>query len=350
MYAFFQYLKDKGYNVKIVTNTSSIQNDVLVVTKNPFAGIPYGIGPIITFLHSLFYLFYYVILGNFKVTDSICTVWLVSASPLTAAAAVMFNLMGYRVITQNVLMHSDDPSRRAGGLINVSHKFRRLQYYISDTVTSNSPGLYDLSAKYHSNCIMIPNPVDIQNITKWDRPQKGNYILTVGRLSYRKGTDIVFKTIDIIHKNNPDIQFTFVGPCDNMEGYLQKVYDSCVHINKENVYYAGYQKDIHSYYMNADIFFLPSRKEGFPSVFIEAMAYGLPAVVKKIEGITDFVFQNGYPAAIDSEDPEEYAKLILRLHFDRKFNESVGKKSSGNVTRFDREEIYQRYLNLIVHS
>jgi glycosyltransferase involved in cell wall biosynthesis len=78
----------------------------------------------------------------------------------------------------------------------------------------------------------------------------------------------------------------------------------------KNVHFAGYQEDMRPWYTNADIFFLPSRKEGFPSVFIEAMAFGLPLVVKKLEGITDFIFDNGYPGVIDSEDPGEYANNI----------------------------------------
>lgn len=349
MYSFFQYLKEKGYEVRYLTNTSLVENNVIVIKKYPLKQYPSGIASIITFLYSFFYLVYTFLNGRFTVTDGVRVVWLVSASPLTAAAGVFFNLLGYSVITQNVLMHSDDPGRRPSGILNITHKLRMIQYYLSDVVTSNSPRLYELSKKHHPNCVMIPNPVELQKINRWEKPRSGKNIIIVGRLSHRKGTDIVFKTIDIIHRSDPDIQFTFVGPYDNMDERLQNVYDTCENINRKNVHFAGYQEDTRPWYMNADIFFLPSRKEGFPSVFIEAMAYGLPVVVKKLEGITDFIFQNGYPAVIDSEEPNEYAKVIIKLIGDDDYFVSLIKGLQKNVARFDKDKIYERYLQLIAN-
>jgi len=51
----------------------------------------------------------------------------------------------------------------------------------------------------------------------------------------------------------------------------------------------GYAKDVESFMAAADIFCLPSHREGFGSVLIEAAAVGLPSVASKIYGITDAV-------------------------------------------------------------
>jgi len=194
---------------------------------------------------------------------------------------------------------------------------------------------------------MIPNPVEIPVIKVLPKAGKKSNILVVGRLCYRKGTDIVFKVINLIHKDDPDVHVSFVGPYEDMDKKLKLLYESSQNINKMNVHFAGYQIDTRPWYMKADIFLMPSRREGFGTGFIEAMAYGIPVVAKKLEGITDYIFYNGYPAVIDSEDPNEYTSIIFKLMNDDGYYHSLVKELRRNVKRFDRAKIYKQYLNLL---
>jgi glycosyltransferase involved in cell wall biosynthesis len=313
IYYFFQYLKTKGYEVKFVTNTNISEDGIVIIKKIRIEEHLKHLGSMFTFIFSFAQLLYGSVNGKFRSTDGIKTAWLLSSNPLTAAAAVFFKIIGFRIITQNILMHSDNPGRRPSGILNITHKLRTLQYYLTDTVTSNSPGLYELSKPHHPDCVMIPNPVEIPENIERDKNISQINVLIVGRLSHRKGTDIVFRTIDIIHKTNPDIRFTFVGPYDDTDAWIWDVYESSENINRPNISFVGYQPDPRPWYRDADIFFLPSRNEGFPSVFLEAMAQGLPLVVKKLEGVTDFILQNGYPAVIDSDEPECFSETIIKL-------------------------------------
>ena len=47
------------------------------------------------------------------------------------------------------------------------------------------------------------------------------------------------------------------------------------------------------YYQNADLFILPSAKEGMPNVVLEAMACGLPIVMTSCEGSKELITDNG---------------------------------------------------------
>jgi len=350
MYNFFLFLRSKGYNVKYVTNTQIYSKDIIVIKKHFLEKCLSKLNPVVTFMYTFAQLSFNLVAGSFSSNDTIRTVWLVSASPLTSAAGLFFYMSGYRVITQNVLIDSDDPGYRPPGPLKITYRLRKLQYRISHVVTSISPGLYELSKPYHPHCIMIPNPVELQEDKNPAKSDKKDNVLIVGRLSFRKGTDIAFKTIDLIHTFNPEINFTFVGPYDDMDKQLKQIYDTSENINKTNVIFTGYQIDTRPWYMKADILFLPSRKEGFGTVFIEAMAHGLPVVAKKLPGVTDYIFNNGYTTLIDSEDPYEYAKAILRLVGDSEYYVSLVKKIQNNVIRFEKESIYEKYLQLIVHQ
>jgi glycosyltransferase involved in cell wall biosynthesis len=347
MYSFFQYLIRNNYEAKYITYTPSANENVVVIKKYKIDKYFWKIIPISAFISSLVQIALKILNGNFKSTDGIRTVWLVSTNPMAAAASVIFRLSGFRIITQNVLMHSDDPSRRPGGRLNITHKLRMLQYRNTHVVTSNSIGLYELSKPHHPNCIIIPNPVEIQVIKNTIKPGNKTDILFIGRISFRKGADIVIKVIDLIHQTEPELKFTFVGPYDDMDNELMKIYNSCKNINRSNVIFAGYQEDTVSWYRKADIFFLPSRREGFPTVFIEAMSYGIPVVAKKLDGITGYIFDNGYPAVVDSNDPVEYAEELMRLIHNNTYYTSVVEMLGNKVSRFDKNRIYNQYIKLI---
>ena len=54
------------------------------------------------------------------------------------------------------------------------------------------------------------------------------------------------------------------------------------------------KKEIVPFYQNADLFILPSAKEGMPNVVLEAMACGLPIIMTPCEGSKELVQDNGY--------------------------------------------------------
>jgi len=197
---------------------------------------------------------------------------------------------------------------------------------------------------------MIPNPVELQEVEGFKIHRQRKNVLIVGRISDRKGTDIVFKIIDIVHRSKPDILFTFIGPNNDMDKQIRKIYDSCENINRNNVQFAGYKLDPCPWYKSADIFLLPSRQEGFGTVFIEAMSFGLPVVAKEIRGITDYIFSEEYPAIINSENPDEYARQIIRLIEDDQYYHSLVKELQKDVYRFGKEKIYNEYINLIMQA
>lgn len=59
----------------------------------------------------------------------------------------------------------------------------------------------------------------------------------------------------------------------------------------QNVYFAGHTQTPEQYMNAADVFCLPSRREGFGSVILEAACVGIPAVASRIYGVTDAVVE-----------------------------------------------------------
>jgi L-malate glycosyltransferase len=98
----------------------------------------------------------------------------------------------------------------------------------------------------------------------------------------------------------------------------------------------------------------PSRREGFGTVQVEAMACGLPCFVHNIEGITSFIIGDGVDGIIiQDENTAAYSDGIVRILADeaayRAMSENARRKavSSFSADVIDRQyrDIYERLFS-----
>ena len=79
---------------------------------------------------------------------------------------------------------------------------------------------------------------------------------------------------------------------------------------ESRIHRVGYTTEVERYMAGADIFCLPSHREGFGQVLIEAGAVGLPVVASRIYGITDAVV-DGVTGLL--HEPREVGALVQSL-------------------------------------
>lgn len=114
-------------------------------------------------------------------------------------------------------------------------------------------------------------------------------LLTVTRLSKHdryKGVDRVLSLLPELKECVPDIAYLVVGDGDDRPRLERLARDLGV---AGQVRFVGRVSDeeLVDHYRLADLFVMPSRKEGFGIVFLEAMACGVPAVGLNVDGSVD---------------------------------------------------------------
>lgn len=108
--------------------------------------------------------------------------------------------------------------------------------------------------------------------------------LYVGRLKKEKGIPELLKGFTAI-KTDRCIKLFIIGSDEENLAHLLEEHG--------NIEYIGFKTNISEYYSFADILCLPSHREGFGNVIIEAAACNLPSIASNIYGLCDAV-DDGY--------------------------------------------------------
>lgn len=186
-----------------------------------------------------------------------------------------------------------------------------------------------------------PKPPDknIRESFKIDSNQK--IVLFVGLHNKRKGIDLIIKTASLL--KNENIIFVLIGDGPKRLSSIEQV--SKLGLSKIFLF-TGNRLDVHNFYNQADLFFLPSRGEGLAGVLMEAMIHQVPIVTSNIAGTRDLVnnLENGL--LCETENYRCYANSIKRLLSDKDLQNKFKQKGierikakflwESNIKNFER--------------
>jgi glycosyltransferase involved in cell wall biosynthesis len=150
------------------------------------------------------------------------------------------------------------------------------------------------------------------------------------------------KTAINITKKRKDIAFVWVGPD---EGKAEEV-KSLIKPYK-NMHYLGPirgKEKIAEMYQAADIYALPSYREGLPLTLFEAMASGLPIVASPVNGIPYEMKEpeNGFFS--NYGNIKKLEQNILRLINNSQLRKQISKNNFEKSKDFDWDIIYKKYM------
>jgi glycosyltransferase involved in cell wall biosynthesis len=198
---------------------------------------------------------------------------------------------------------------------------------------------------HEDKIVYIPNWIKDEFFNKSLGKEDKNKLLFFGRIADVKDPQTLINAFSLINKNLK-INLEFVGPSDfnyicNMKYLVNnlglnskiKFLDPISDIDKKI-------KKLDS----ANIFVLPSRREGQPQALIEAMARKRIVIASKIKGAMDLVKEgkNGYLFEIgDKEDLKE--KILIALRGD---NKKMREEARKTVNDFRGDKIIKRLESL----
>jgi glycosyltransferase involved in cell wall biosynthesis len=145
----------------------------------------------------------------------------------------------------------------------------------------------------------------------------------VGRLTKDKGIPELLIAFDQILLEAPDCWLLLVGWFDLAEDALPERWRR--HIAQHSrIRHVGYVSDTVPYYRAMDMLILPTHREGFPNVALEAAASGIPTITTECTGSRDAVVSELTGLLIPPRVPEAVTEAVLELIRDREKRLSMG--------------------------
>ena len=166
-------------------------------------------------------------------------------------------------------------------------------------------------------------------------------VLSVGELNKNKNQKTIIKAIAEI--SDPKIHYILCGKGNQLSNLKRLTTD--LHLEKQ-VHFLGYRKDVVDICSQADVYAMPSFREGLPVASLEAMYCGLPLVTSNIRGLVD-VMENGVSGyMVRPEDSQGFAEAIYKLKSDRELGRTMGIHNKGVVKSYCIEETKKEILRM----
>jgi glycosyltransferase involved in cell wall biosynthesis len=169
-------------------------------------------------------------------------------------------------------------------------------------------------------------------------------VLFLGRIARDKGIIDLIQAFNLISESCPALKLLVVG--SDEENLISQGVISTDSFGQ--VIFEGNVENPETYIAAADLFCLPSYREGFGSVVIEAAACGVPAVVSDIYGLSDAIADGESGVCFSVSDVQALSHSIRRLCEDREKCRALGSRARERaIELFDADKFLIAQISFV---
>ena len=249
--------------------------------------------------------------------------------------------------------------------INMFYKFFFHLKRLGHNILENASQILFISPAYKKDCInhlfpqkikkiilgklnVIPNgafPFWLNNKDQKARISSPPKLLSIGAITQNKNHLLLCYAVELLQKKETKIELTIVGKgYQDGTNYLKKIENYIKDkpyirlLEKQN------QEELLKTYREHDIFVLPSHKETFGLVYVEALTQGLPIVYTKGQGVDGYFESDKVGYAVNSKKVKEIAEAITLII--NNYSEFTTNIKQLDFSVFDWEQIAECYLKI----
>jgi glycosyltransferase involved in cell wall biosynthesis len=187
--------------------------------------------------------------------------------------------------------------------------------------------------------------IDEESIaSKYDTSGNEYSILFLARVEVTKGVYEMVETIRLLKNRYKKIKLAIAGDGTETCNLKKSIEAELI----ENIIFLGFVEgnEKEKVLKDADFFFFPSYSEGMPTSVLEAMAFGLPVVTRKVGGLSDFFINGEHGFITESKDPKVFYELFVKLIDDCE----LSKKIAFNNYRYSKERFLSNQVVLRIEK
>lgn len=166
----------------------------------------------------------------------------------------------------------------------------------------------------------------------------------VGRIVRDKGINELVSAFVRLHEKYPQVRLLLVGPFEKKLDPVLPETEKAIQ-NHPAIRFMGFQSDVRPFLVASDALVLPSYREGFPNVVLQAGAMGLPSIVTDINGSNEIILPNENGVIIPSKDEEALYRAMENFLLHPEEIQRMAKKARSMIaSRYDRKVLWEALL------
>jgi len=194
--------------------------------------------------------------------------------------------------------------------------------------------------------IVIPNPVNTEIFTLPTEPKPDRFgYLYIGILEKRKNVELLIHAFELVLKKNP-YAFLEIGGDGTLRDDLKKIIQQKNLTNKIILLGQLNRKESVEAYKRAHAFVLPSTKETFGIVLIEALSTGIPVIATNSGGPADIVTNETGCLTGSTAQSLASGMISVHSHYSRYTPSKIRDYAKRN---FGHEQFASQYSNLYLN-
>ncbi len=222
---------------------------------------------------------------------------------------------------------------------------RRVLYPRADAIVVQTLSVHAWARRVapRGRVAVIPNPVAPP--AKFWSPAKRPKIVAVGRLHRQKGFDLLIEAFARIASRHPQWSLEIFG-----EGPERAPLELLIQNLRltDRVTLRGVVSDINPHLVEAGLFVMPSRYEGFPNALVEAMACGCPVLSTDCpSGPAEIIRADHDGRLVPPENVSALADGMSRLMTSEADRRCLGANASTVLERFGIDRVLELWDGLI---
>lgn len=167
--------------------------------------------------------------------------------------------------------------------------------------------------------------------------------ICVARVVYEKGIINLLEAAEKCKNLGYHFKVLLVGPIEENTKRLNK---DILDQYKDEVTVLGERQDVLELLLKSDAFVLPTFREGFSRVLLEAAAIGLPIISTNVTGVRDFVRHNQEALLIEPKDSEGLSQAMITMATNKDLCDKLVENALKRVEQFSLENVSKQYITI----
>lgn len=172
-------------------------------------------------------------------------------------------------------------------------------------------------------------------------PQDAFLVLSVGELNENKNHKVILQALSMIQ--DPSVHYCICGKGE----LLERLTAQAVRLGiADRVHFLGYRTDVVDICAQADVFVLPSYREGLSVASLEAMYCGLPLITSRVRGSSDYLQEGVSGFLRDADDAVGFADAIRTIQCNSDLRSLCSTRNRETVVPYCMENVQKEILTL----